>query len=166
MHQGCLYKVVTVVMNTFPPTPVWSQHYQRYINTQQWGSPPRIAAVVGLINRLQIRAEYDTTLGVYPSRRSGSLAGSERLQWLCPPGLPSTSITTLSKCLLICFDRAPAAAEMDECVTSYFMLSTARMWHNHPHSPREISTFDCKIHLAAFAPLKLTAEMISFNTAV
>lgn len=126
MHQGCLYKVVTVVMNTFPPTPVWSQHYQRYINTQQWGSPPRIAAVVGLINRLQIRAEYDTTLGVYPSRRSGSLAGSERLQWLCPPGLPSTSITTLSKCLLICFDRAPAAAEMDECVTSYLILSNCK----------------------------------------
>lgn len=126
MHQGCLYEVVTVVMNTFPPTPVWSQHYQRYINTQQWGSPPRIAAVVGLINRLQIRAEYDTTLGVYPSRRSGSLAGSERLQWLCPPGLPSTSITTLSKCLLICFDRAPAAAEMDECVTSYLILSNCK----------------------------------------
>lgn len=124
MHQGCLYEVVTVVMNTFPPTPVWSQHYQRYI--KQWGSPPRIAAVVGLINRLQIRAEYDTTLGVYPSRRSGSLAGSERLQWLCPPGLPSTSITTLSKCLLICFDRAPAAAEMDECVTSYLILSNCK----------------------------------------
>lgn len=126
MHQGCLYKVVTVVMNTFPPTPVWSQHYQRYINTQQWRSNPCIAAVVGLINRLQIRAEYDTTLGVYPSRRSGSLAGSERLQWLCPPGLPSTSITTLSKCLLICFDRAPAAAEMDECVTSYLILSNCK----------------------------------------
>lgn len=126
MHQGCLYKVVTVVMNTFPPTPVWSQHYQRYINTQQWRSNPCITAVVGLINRLQIRAEYDTTLGVYPSRRSGSLAGSERLQWLCPPGLPSTSITTLSKCLLICFDRAPAAAEMDECVTSYLILSNCK----------------------------------------
>lgn len=126
MHQGCLYKVVTVVMNTFPPTPVWSQHYQRYINTQQWRSNPCIAAVVGLINRLQIRAEYDTTLGVYPSRRSGSLAGSERLQWLCPPGLPSTSITTLSKCLLIRFDRAPAAAEMDECVTSYLILSNCK----------------------------------------
>lgn len=126
MHQGCLYKVVTVVMNTFPPTPVWSQHYQRYINTQQWRSNPCIAAVVGLINRLQIRAEYNTTLGVYPSRRSGSLAGSERLQWLCPPGLPSTSITTLSKCLLIRFDRAPAAAEMDECVTSYLILSNCK----------------------------------------
>lgn len=126
MHQGCLYKVVTVVMNTFPPTPVWSQHYQRYINTQQWRSNPCIPAVVGLINRLQIRAEYDTTLGVYPSRRSGSLAGSERLQWLCPPGLPSTSITTLSKCLLIRFDRAPAAAEMDECVTSYLILSNCK----------------------------------------
>ena len=35
----------------FPPSPVWSQHYQRYINTQQWRSPPRITAVVGLINR-------------------------------------------------------------------------------------------------------------------